>query len=259
MKYVIMTDLEGPAGVERFSQTRAGEPFYIVSRRQLTREVNAAVAGILDVDAEAVIHVVDGHGSGGIDKEQMDPRAVYTRLGDPIRISDDWPSYAAYLYVGQHAMAGTPRAPLAHTGSSKHIVYKRLNGVYVGEFGIGAAKAGYYGVPTIFLAGDDKAVAEAQTLIDGLFGVATKWGEGWQKARHLSSEEACRRIRQVAAQACRNIHRIRPLRFDPPYSCEVRYIQPRKAPPQARPGVRVDQLDAYTVLYRADDLAILPT
>ncbi|HHW09262.1 MAG TPA: M55 family metallopeptidase [Firmicutes bacterium] len=263
MQYAIMTDLEGPAGVERFSQTRNYEPFYVVSMRQLTKEVNAAVAGIFDADAEAVVHVVDGHGSGGIIKEEMDQRALYIRRDQPINIYEHWHTYHAFMYVGQHAMACTPNAPLAHTGSSKHIVYKRINGVCVGEFGIGAAKAGYHGVPTIFLSGDDKACAEASTLIAGIFTVATKWGKGWQKARHLSSDEACRRIRQTIAEACRSLtgpvaQRIKPLRFDPPYSYEVRYIRPTKAPQRPLPGVRVDQLDAYTVLYRADDLDLLP-
>lgn len=262
MRYAVMTDLEGPAGVERFSQTRSYEPFYIVSMRQLTNEVNAAVAGICDADPAAEVHVVDGHGSGGIIKEDMDPRALYIRRGQPINIFQNWSNYIAYLYVGQHAMAGTPNAPLAHTGSSKHIVYKRLNGVYVGEFGIGAAKAGYHGVPTIFLSGDDKACAEAQTLIPGIFTVATKWGEGWQKARHLSPDEACRRIRQTTALAIRTLlsepHMIKPLRFDPPYYSEIRSIHPQKAPTSPPPGVRVEQVDAYTVRYHADDLDVLP-
>lgn len=256
MQYKIMTDLEGPAGVERFSQTR-DEPFTVVSMRLLTREVNAAIAGILDADPQAVIHVVDGHGSGGINEKDMDARAKYIRYGGPVS-TDPWPCYDAYMYIGQHAMAGTPNAPLCHTGSSKRVIYKRLNGVYVGEFGSSAARAGYYGVPTIFLSGDDKAAAEAITLIPGIFTVTTKWGEGWQKARHLSSEESCRQIRQVIAQACLHRHRVRPLRFDPPYSYEVRTIQPISVPQKLHPGVRADQIDAYTILYRADDMSILP-
>lgn len=258
MKYRITTDLEGVAGVDRWSQALSQyEPFSIVSKRQLTREVNAAVAGILDVDPQAVIHVVDGHGAGGINSEDMDKRAVYIGHGSTAR-TDPWPTYDAYMYVGQHAMSGTPNAVLCHTGCSKNVVYKRLNGVYVGEFGSAVARAGYWGVPTIFFAGDDKGAVEAQTLIPGIFTVATKWGEGWQKARHLSSEEACRQIRQVIAQACLHRHRIRPLRFDPPYSYEIRTNSPVKVARNLNPGVRVDILDAYTVLYRADDMSILP-
>ena len=257
MQILIITDLEGPAGVERFSQTRA-EPFVAAAKCLLTNEVNAAIAGIIDVDPQAVIHVVDGHGSGGINKEDMDQRGVYIRPGSSEALRDKWDKYDAYMYVGQHAMAGTAKATLSHTQSSKYVVYQKLNGVFIGEFGRGAARAGYHGVPTVFIAGDDKAVAEAQGLIPGIYGVITKWGEGWQKARHLSPEESCRRIREVIAEACRNIHKIKPLRFDPPYSSEHRFTRPRTAVPTAKPGVRVELVDPYTVRYRSDHFEILP-
>ncbi len=256
MQYKIITDLEGPAGVERFSQTR-WEPFYFAAKRLLTKEVNAAIAGILDVEPQAIIHVIDGHGSGGINEEDMDSRAVYIYPGGPVK-TDPWPSYDANMYVGQHAMAGMANAALCHTGDSKRVVYKRLNGVYVGEFGSAVARAGYRGVPTIFLTGDDKAVAEACALIPGIFTVTTKWGEGWQKARHLSSQESCRQIRQVIAQACQQRHRISPPRFDPPYSYEIRTVDRAVLPKNLHPDVRATQLDAYTILYRSDDMSILP-
>ena len=67
MKIYILTDLEGIAMVSRFSQTRDEGPQKQIAMRLLTQEVNAAVDGILDVDADAEIVVWDGHGTGGID------------------------------------------------------------------------------------------------------------------------------------------------------------------------------------------------
>ena len=255
---MIVTDLEGPAGVERFSQTYAAEPFKLPAMRLLTAEVNACIQGIFDADPGAEIAVIDGHGFGGILRDELDARARYVR--EPADREELWSrlrEYSTYLYVGQHAMAGVPNAPLCHTGSSKHVVYKRFNGVFIGEFGEGAILAGYHDVPMVFLSGDDKAVVEAQGLIPGIYTVTTKWGAGWQKARHLEPEEARRRIRAGARDAVLARGRIAPLKVEPPYTYEVRYIHPRASFGQEIPGVKKSVLDERTVLYRFDDLAAL--
>lgn len=248
-----MTDIEGVSGVNRFSQSYGEEPFNVPAQRQLTLETNAAVAGILDAEPEADIYVFDGHGSGGLIPEALHADAAYLRGADDWRaLPNEFPSYDAYLYVGQHAMACMPNAPLCHTGSSKGIVYKRLNGVFVGEFGFLAAVAGYFGVPTIFLSGDDKATFEAKSLIPNIYTVTTKWGQGWQKAQDLEPNEASRQIRATVAEACRNRHLIRPLEVFPPYSYEKRTIHPTRFSEHVE-GVRVEILDSRTVLYRTDN------
>lgn len=66
MKIYILTDLEGPAMVSRFSQTREEGPQKQITMKLLTWEVNAAIEGILDVDPQAEIVVWDGHGNAGI-------------------------------------------------------------------------------------------------------------------------------------------------------------------------------------------------
>ena len=55
MKIYILTDLEGPAMVSRFNQTREEGPQKQVAMKLLTWEVNAAIDGILDVDPRADI------------------------------------------------------------------------------------------------------------------------------------------------------------------------------------------------------------
>ncbi len=258
MKYLIMTDIEGVAGVNRFSQSYGEEPFNEPAKRRLTEETNAAVAGVLDAEPGADVHVFDGHGSGGLVPEALHKRATYRRGAQDwsALYTSDFPSYEAYLYVGQHAMACMPNAPLCHTGSSKAIVYKRLNGVFVGEFGFLAAVAGSFGVPTIFLSGDDKATFEARSLIPNIYTVTTKWGEGWQQARDLEAREACRQIRTGVAEACRHREEIKPLQVQPPYSYEKRYINPTTFRSSLE-GISVDILDSRTVLYRSDSLQSL--
>ena len=75
MKILIMTDLEGVAGVVSFEdQTGANSRYYEAAKKLLTAEVNAAVDGLIQVGVEEVL-VVDGHGPGAIQFEDLHPAA----------------------------------------------------------------------------------------------------------------------------------------------------------------------------------------
>jgi D-amino peptidase len=234
VKIYVLTDLEGAAMVFGFDQTRppeaaANKP---VAMRLLTLEVNACVDGILVADPGATVVVLDGHGAGGIDYELVHERAELI-AGHGLR--PPWgidASYDALFFVGQHAMAGTPTAPLAHTFSSRTIESYRLNDRPIGEFGMLATMAGtLFGVPTALLTGDDKAVAEAQALVPDLVGVATKRGLGLEAAQSLSPARARALIRAGAAEACRRVQtgRLEPVRLAPPYRLDVKVLVGREA------------------------------
>ena len=184
-RYFILTDLEGPAGVYNWTQTRAEGPAKERAMHLLTAEVNACVEGILSVDPGAEVVVWDGHGTGGLWPEELHPDARYLpgTYGRPYLFPE---GFDGLLFVGQHAMAGTPDGPLCHTYSSRHVEYYRLNGAPIGEFGCRAALAGSFGIPTLFLAGDDKAATEALALVPDLVTAVTKRGLGVQAALHLS-------------------------------------------------------------------------
>lgn len=249
------TDLEGVSGVERFNQTYSDEPFRFAAMRQLTWEVNACIQGILDAHPDAEIDVFDGHGPGGLLPDALDKRAQYWRGWDRVKpVFMSLSRYDACMFIGQHAMSGTVNAPLCHTMSSKGIVYYRLNGVYIGEFGFWAAIAGYQGVPVIFLSGDDKAVVEAQGLVPQISAVVTKWGEGWQKARHVPVDTVLSQIRSTVCTACQSISHVAPVKFDPPYTWEVRHVHPRNIEPTLKSNVLIEPIDERTILYRSDDI-----
>jgi len=254
MRIYIITDLEGPAGVDSWTQTRVDGPAKEEAKIWLTDEVNAAVDGILDAAPQAVVDVWDGHGNGGILKDKLHAKARYLREENPLKALIPG-AYTAVYFVGQHAMAGTPNAPLGHTYSSRTVAYYRLNGFFVGEFGARAALAGSRGIPVVFVSGDDKTVLEARAWIPDVVGVAVKQGRGLESADHLSRDEACRRIRLGAAEACRNNTAIQPIRLDPPYRLEIRYLEP-KDPAVNQPGRT--WIDSRTVILEAKDLAELP-
>ncbi|CAG7652219.1 M55 family metallopeptidase [Paenibacillus allorhizosphaerae] len=222
MKFFILTDLEGPAGVDRFSQTRTTSlEDKAEAMMQLAKEVNACMEGIRSVDAAAEIVVWDGHGSGGLREEDLQ---ACTYLPPRTKAAFELEGFDALLFVGQHAMAGTVFAPLCHTYNSRSVNYYKLNGCFIGEFGARALSAGYQGVPTIFLSGDDKAAAEARMFVPEIETVATKLGTGLESAVHLDKEEACRRIREGAAAAVRRRNEIPPfIGLKPPFVFEAGY------------------------------------
>lgn len=257
MKVFFITDLEGPALISRFDQTRDVTPeAKALSMTLLTGEINAAVDGILEFDPDAEVVVWDGHGSGGIDVLQFHPQAKLIARG-PIKAPYYLDStYHALFFVGQHAMANTPDAPLCHTYSSKTIDYYKLNDHFVGEFGARAVMAGAMGVPTVFIAGDDKAVAEAKALVPHIVGAAVKQGLGRELALHLSHQAACELVRAKAKEACAGIGQIPPVEFHPPYQLEVRVLEGKSIDGYlSRGGKKVDE---RTVLFESDDICDLP-
>lgn len=255
----VITDLEGAAMVFRFDQTRVSEatPAKLEAMRILTGEVNACIDGILDFDDQAEVLVWDGHGSGGIVYEQFHDRAqLLPHRNTPAPYGLD-ETFDAVYFVGQHAMAGTAAAPLAHTYSSRTVEHYKLNGEPIGEFGMRAYMAGtLFNVPVTFLSGDDKAVVEAKALVPDLVGVATKTGTGMESAISLSPGRARDLIRKGARHAARNAHKktVQPVRLDPPYEWEVRVLEGQEEALNGylrREGA--ERLDDRTVVIRSSD------
>ncbi|WP_336363593.1 M55 family metallopeptidase [Halalkalicoccus salilacus] len=269
MHLLVITDLEGVCGVDSFSQTRTGrEQRKGPAMDQLAREVNACIEGIHSAKPKATVDVWDGHGSGGLRESDVGD-ARYLEGGRPYFEMD---GYDAMLFVGQHAMAGSPHAPLCHTYSSLSIDYYKLNGTFVGEFACRALLAGLQGVPTIFLSGDDKATLEARQFVPEIETAVTKRGTGRESADHRDREEVCAAIRDGVAVAIERLDEIPPYSgLEPPYTLEVRYYEPynvskidriagwiRKYLPIAGDLVPVSKgvtrIDARTIRITADDL-----
>ena len=233
MKIMLMTDLEGVAGVKNHEDwCRPESRFYATACRLLTLEVNAAVDGFFAGGAQYV-QVADGHGPGGIDIELVDPRVEYAR-GWP----EAWPfhideSFNGVAWVGQHAKASTEFAHLCHTQSFRYIDLS-VNGVSIGEFGQLAMCAAELGVPAFFGSGDLAFTKEAEALAPGIVTCAVKRGvtEGAGEectageygrrnagAIHVPPQRAKAMIRQAAAPAVWKLKNNPPplIRLEPPF------------------------------------------
>jgi len=154
LKVYISADMEGIGGVSTGVQTGSQGREYEKFRRLMTEEVNAAIAGAFDAGASEVL-VSDSHGDGqNIDVELLDKRARLIRawprpLGMMQGVDD---SFGAVVFVGYHASEGQAAAIISHTFNGRTVV--KLNGVEVPEAGVSAAIAGDFGVPVVFVSGD---------------------------------------------------------------------------------------------------------
>ena len=175
MRIYIMTDLEGVAGVLDHAnwcgpESRNND----LAKELLTEEVNAAVDGFSAAGAKEIL-VADGHGSGAIRPELLDPRVELLRGWAerwPLGLEEGWDFVA---WVGQHAKARTERAHLAHTQGFVYLDLS-INGISIGEFGQLAMCASELGIRAIFGAGDLAFSREAEALVPGIGTVAVKRG-----------------------------------------------------------------------------------
>jgi len=228
MKIWIMTDMEGVAGVFSFDDHASPQGrWYDLSRRLLTQEVNAAIDGAFGAGADEIL-VVDGHGAGGVNVEELDDRARLLS-GRPIPLP--WGldgAFDAAFIVGQHAMAGTERAHLSHTESHTSIQNVWMNGRKIGELGIVAAVAGHFNVPTVFVTGDRAACTEAKSIIPQVEAAVVKEGIGHGAAISMTPNEARRLIREGAGSALAKIGAIKPYKIQPPVELKIEFTEAYK-------------------------------
>jgi D-amino peptidase len=234
----IVTDMEGVGGVHnREEQVSPGQRRWEESRKLLTGEVNAAIAGAFDAGATEVV-VWDGHDSSrSLSIDEIDARAKLIQgPRTPSTYYMDTGHYDGLMFVGQHAMADSGGI-LAHT-QSFNVKEVTINGRRVGETGQAMAIAGYYGIPGIFLSGDQVACDEMRELQPGAEVVAVKRLAGKSSALSISHAEAKRLIRLHAERAVAKARQLKPWKFDGPVEMRFEFLAPADgSKPAASPRV----------------------
>jgi D-amino peptidase len=224
LKVLISADMEGVGGVSTWvvqagSQGREYEKF----RRLMTLEVNAAIAGAAEAGATEFI-VGDSHGDGqNIDIELLDKRARLIRAWPrPLSMMQGVDSGCdAVIFVGYHAREGAAEAVLAHTFSGTVVV--KLHGVEVPEAGFNAAIAGDFGVPVVFVSGDQTIAREARELLGPIETAAVKHAIGFNAAEMMPPEESQRLIREGVKRGVERRAEIKPYKIAHPVKLEIRF------------------------------------
>jgi D-amino peptidase len=257
-KVYMVTDAEGVDGVFNWKeQCRPFEsPRWAETVKLLTGEVNAAVDGLMAGGATEVV-VADLHDSSRtLSTLDLDPRAKLMQGSTlPPKLGMD-SSYSALIFVGQHAMGSAPGGVITHSGSFV-IDYISFNNKKVGEIGTRVMLAGYYGVPTIMLAGDVAACKELRDLVPQAECAEVKYGlsddtNGTSSGVSLSHAAACKLIREKAQRAMSRLSEFKPYRVAGPYELKVVFKKGYQAPQATKPGSQ--RIDDRTIIYRGDDL-----
>jgi len=219
LKVFISIDMEGLAGVVTNTDVSPTGPDYAHFRAIMAGEANAAVDGAFQAGATEVL-VRDGHGSKqNLLPGDLDPRARLLRgqsVGPKNMMEGVDKTFAAVVFIGYHAKAGTPNAILEHT-STGNVVDLSINGLSLPEAGYNAMVAGLYDVPVVFIAGDRAVVDQVRGLLGPIEAVAVKEEIG-DASNGLSPERARIDIRQGVVKAIKNRASAKPYKVPGPYS-----------------------------------------
>jgi len=253
LKVYISVDLEGVDGIVHSDQTSAQGNEYARARKLMTEEVNSAIDGALAAGATEIL-VNDSHGSHRnlMIEELRPPARLASNSIKPYGMMHGLDaSYAAVIFIGYHARAGSPVGVIAHTGSDA-IADLKINGARVGESGMNTLFAASFGVPVVMITGDNVAVAQARELTPDIEAVEVKEAIGTRSAIFRPVQEVRAAIRSTAEHAIRNLgaHHAVPLKA--PYTFEVTYSNTTLADiAEGIPAVK--RAGPATVTYTIDD------
>ena len=231
LKVYISVDMEGIAGVVTSDQLGPTGFEYDRAREFMTGEALAAIAGAKEAGATEIV-VSDSHGNG----ESL----LIDRFPDDVRIIRSWPrplmmmegidsSFAAAIFIGYHASTNSPAGVRAHTISSANLASVSLNGVTVPEAGINAAIAGRFGVPVVFISGDDVAVDETRKLLGDVEGAVVKRAISFHAASTMTPKAAQQLIREHVKSAVERRATFKPYLVKAPVTLDVVFKNYRPA------------------------------
>ena len=225
MKIYISADIEGVTGVVHGDQTGGSSSDYMQARKWMTGEVNAAVEGAMRGGGAGEIYVKDAHGNGR--------NILLEDLREEARLIAGWDvtesmiqgidnAFDALVLIGYHSMAGTENGILAHTYSGS-IRQLSINDRPIGEPEIAALVAGHYGVPVVFVAGDQTVVEELSGFVGEIPHVITKYGMGRQSGQMIKPEITYRAIVDKVSHALAQTDQFKPFTMEQPLRMSVRF------------------------------------
>jgi D-amino peptidase len=255
MKVFIMTDLEGPSGVNGRSDGIGNKIINETTAKELLlEEVNAVIEGLVRGGATEII-AWDGHGgSNSLDITKLHEAASLGTLGGdmaPINLLDS--SFDAAIQIGSHSYQGTAKGYLNHSFNSHSIVNMYLNGIRIGEIGIITLMASYFGVPTILIAGDTTACLEAKEFIgeNNVVTVETKKSISRYSVVNFNPTKVREELSAKAQEAIKQVTKMKIKRLKGPYEYKIQFMCPNMADNYEKIGA--ERVDHYTIMLRSND------
>ncbi len=227
MKVFISADMEGVAGIVHREHTLREGKEHERARKLMTYEVNAAIEGALEASKTATVVVNDSHGTmrNILPEELHEAAELITGSPKPLSMMQGIDSsFDAALFLGYHARRGTYLGVLEHTFHGRVISDIKINGKPMGETGINAALAGYFGVPVALVTGDLSVTEEARSILGTVETVKVKEGVGRYAAQCVSPSTARRLIKEGSSKALKNLRKFKAFRIRPPIKVDVTFV-----------------------------------
>ena len=253
MKVMIMTDLEGPSGINGRSDGIGNKTVNLPTACQvLMDEVNACVRGLVKAGASEVL-VWDGHGgSNSMDITKLHPAASLGDYGGDLAPNTQIDaSFDAAILLGFHAMEGVIDGYMSHSYDSHHVCNMWLNNELIGEIGLNIYKSAYFGVPTIMVTGDQAACREALEFDPQLKTVITKKSLSRYTTINRPPQAVQKEIEQTAAAALSNLKSYKVKSIPAQLEYKVQYMCPNNVTGHIRTGWEL--VNPTTVVTHSND------
>ena len=255
LKVFISVDMEGIAGVVTGDQLRPDGFEYQQFREFMTAEALAAIQAAKESGATE-IQVADSHGNG--------ENLLIDKFPPDVRIVRSWPrklgmmggldsSFDAAMFIGYHSSTNNTKGVRAHTFSSATLTRVAMNGKVVSEGSWNAAIAGHFGVPVIFISGDDAAVEEVTQQVGDMEQAVVKNNLSFHSANTLTPQAAQQLIAQKVKAALARLNQFKPFKVSSPIQLEISFKHYQ--PPELLTYLRdVERTDAHSIRYTVKDM-----
>jgi D-amino peptidase len=257
MKILISADIEGIGSVVRREHSGVQEREYLLARKLMTQEVNAAIRGAFEGKATEVL-VVDAHNVGlNLNPEALDERARLI-MGSPrplAMMEGIDRGIDAVFFIGYHSMAGAVDASIPHIFHGR-VAELKFNGLRVGEIGLNALLAGYYNVPVVMISGDDTTCREARELIPEIESASVKEAIGSYAGICFHPSYCQKLIYETVKKTLSTKIRVKPLTLQTEeVTMEIRFTTSSAVDRALRmPGT--ERVSGDTLIYKASNYAV---
>lgn len=160
-------------------------------------------------------------------------------------------TFDGVVFIGYHSASYEDENPLAHTFTSERAFKVMVNDKIASEFSLNARIAAYYGVPILFLSGDQGICTSASELVPKIETYPTKYGIGGGTFNHhpMKSVEG---IKAGVTKALENLEN-KKLEKEENLVLEICFKDHKNAH-RASFYDGVEQIDSHSVKYVAKDI-----
>lgn len=251
MKVYISMDAEGISGIYKLGQVMPSHKEFEWAQKMMANDINAAAEGAFRAGATQVI-VNDAHNAGNnLLIDQLDERIdLISGNLRPLGMAQgaDLGCDVALL-IGYHRRKGG-KGVISHSYAYGTMVEMKLNGKLISEHDLIGMYIGTYGIPVIFLSGDNLVIEDAKESIPGVYTVETKVAISNNAALCHHPKRNAKAITETVEKAILNYKEdgIKPMHIDGEINLDVRYSAEIQATLAAKaPGTI--RLDECTVRY----------